>query len=342
VRVLVIGGTGFIGAPVARVLHDSGHEVAVFHRGLTDAELPPVVQRIVGDRGQFADSLPQLLAFAPHSVVDMTPMGAQDAHATLSMVAQLDATAIRLVAVSSMDVYLTYGRLIGTEPGPLLDPLLSEDSPLRDVHFPYRGQGRDLDHYEKILVERAVMSDPSIDGVVLRLPMVYGPWDRQHRILDDLRRMDDDRPAILLPDSLADWRVARAYVDDCAHAIALAATHPAASGRIYHVAEADALSQEEWVEAIAAAAGWSGEIVRVPDSELPEAWRVPIDTRHSWQADSARVRSELGYRELVGREQGLRRTVSHERAHPAANLPPLDYRLEDELLARLRSGETQP
>jgi uncharacterized protein YbjT (DUF2867 family) len=34
-RVLVIGGTGFIGARVLRKLIDEGHEAMVFHRGQT-------------------------------------------------------------------------------------------------------------------------------------------------------------------------------------------------------------------------------------------------------------------------------------------------------------------
>jgi NAD(P)-dependent dehydrogenase (short-subunit alcohol dehydrogenase family) len=41
-RILVIGGNGFIGSPLVRELRDSGHEVAVFHRrrdaGLGDVE----------------------------------------------------------------------------------------------------------------------------------------------------------------------------------------------------------------------------------------------------------------------------------------------------------------
>lgn len=35
-RILVIGGTGFIGARVLRHLHVEGHEVMVFHRGQTE------------------------------------------------------------------------------------------------------------------------------------------------------------------------------------------------------------------------------------------------------------------------------------------------------------------
>ena len=43
-RVLVVGGTNFLGPPLVRRLVALGHEVAVFHRGRTGAELPPAVE----------------------------------------------------------------------------------------------------------------------------------------------------------------------------------------------------------------------------------------------------------------------------------------------------------
>jgi uncharacterized protein YbjT (DUF2867 family) len=39
-RVFVLGGTGFVGRHVVRRLHGNGHEVVVFHRGQTRADLP--------------------------------------------------------------------------------------------------------------------------------------------------------------------------------------------------------------------------------------------------------------------------------------------------------------
>ena len=40
-KVVVIGGTNFLGPPLVRRLVAQGHEVAVFHRGRTEADLPP-------------------------------------------------------------------------------------------------------------------------------------------------------------------------------------------------------------------------------------------------------------------------------------------------------------
>ena len=45
-RILILGGTGFMGPRVVRLLHQQGHTVAVFHRGKTETDLPEDVQHI--------------------------------------------------------------------------------------------------------------------------------------------------------------------------------------------------------------------------------------------------------------------------------------------------------
>ncbi len=49
-RVLVIGGTSFMGPRVVRLLHKQGHTITIFHRGQTEADLPSGVEQILGDR----------------------------------------------------------------------------------------------------------------------------------------------------------------------------------------------------------------------------------------------------------------------------------------------------
>ncbi len=55
-RILVIGGTRFIGLTTVRLLSQQGHTVAVFHRGQAQADLPQGVQQIRGDK----QTLPRL------------------------------------------------------------------------------------------------------------------------------------------------------------------------------------------------------------------------------------------------------------------------------------------
>src|ERR1035438_5953897 len=175
-RILIIGGTGFIGARVAGRLVSAGHELAVFHRGQTEASLPPTVARIHGDRQNLSAFRGEFARLDPQVVVDMTAYTDHDARAVMEA---FRGAARRVVAVSSMDVYGAYGRLIGLDAGPPAADTLTEESPLRALLYPYRGKAKGpsdmLYDHEKILVERTVLHDPELAGTVLRLPKVYGP-----------------------------------------------------------------------------------------------------------------------------------------------------------------------
>jgi nucleoside-diphosphate-sugar epimerase len=342
-RILVIGGTDFIGPFVVRRLHEQGHVVTVFHRGRTEADLPAAIGHLHGDRRRLADFAADLRRVGPEVVLDMFAMTEPDAQVVMQTVRGL---ARRVVTISSLDVYRAYDIARGRAPGPP-DPIpLGEDAPLRSQLYPYRDEtprqpddpNRAADDYEKILVERAVLGDAALSGTVLRLPMVYGPGDSQHRLFPYLKRMDDGRPAILLDAGLAGMRASRGYVENVAAAIALAVVDDRAAGRIYNVGEADAPTEADWVRRVGAAAGWRGMIVAAPPDRVPAHLTVALNTAQHWAIDTTRLRRELGYREPIPLDGALRRAVAWERAHPPAATDPtrFDYAAEDAALAALR------
>ena len=75
-RVLIVGGTSFVGRAIAWAMFDAGHEVTVINRGLTVADLPVAVTRLVGDRRSNLSALESLsfdvtvdaIAFRPRDV----------------------------------------------------------------------------------------------------------------------------------------------------------------------------------------------------------------------------------------------------------------------------------
>jgi nucleoside-diphosphate-sugar epimerase len=339
-RILVIGGTRFIGLATVRLLSQQGHEVAVFHRGQTQPDLPEGVQQIIGERAQLATFKQTFLDFAPDIVLDMIAFVEQDGHALISLCKGL---VRRVVLISSQDVYRIYGRVNRTEPGPP-DPLpVTEDSPLRDKLYPYRGldlpfpesEKQRMHDYDKIPIERLVMNDLAIQGTVLRLPAVYGPNDGQHRLFEFLKRMDDRRPAILLDENFAQWHWTRGYVENVAAAIALALTNEHAAGHIYNVGEAHTLSMIEWVRAIAKIADWHGNIITLPADRVPPHLVHDIDVNQELLVDTTRMREELGYHEPVALDEAFRRAIVWERANPPekVDVKQFDYVAEDVVLA---------
>ena len=313
-RVLAIGATGFLGPPVVSRLVEQGHDVAILHRSKTTARLPNDVRHISGDRDTLHESRADIESFAPDLVLDVIPYTEQQAR-------QLDSVCrgrtSRIVALSSADVYRNYDGLRGIatdapDPGPL-----EEDAPCRRTRYPYRGADVDFKYareYDKILVEQVLQNNSELPSTVLRLPAVYGPADRQHRLRPYLQQMLDGRPSIQMEPEQANWRWTRAFVVNAAAAIALATTDARSAGRIYNVGEEPTLTERQWVEAIGRAAGWKGEVVIVPRENAPDHSKEALDWRYSLWTDTRRIRRELGYAEPVPLSEALERTVEWERA----------------------------
>jgi nucleoside-diphosphate-sugar epimerase len=337
-RLLLLGGTRFLGPYVVRRLADAGHPVAVFHRGQTQAELPGSVMHILGERNRLRDAADQFRQFAPDVMIDMIAYTEAEAVATVDVFREM---AQRLVVLSSMDVYRAYGRFLRIDSSPP-DPLpLTEESPLRQSLYPYRTQAKNqsdlLYHYDKVLVEQAFFDQRDVPATVLRLPCIYGPSDYQHRTYEYLKRMDDGRPAILLGKGQAGWCWTRGYVENVAAAIALAATDERAAGEIYNVGEENALTEADWVQRIGRAAEWAGQVRITPDEDLPAHLKKPFDWRHHLVGDCRQLRRDLGYVEPVSVDEAMRRTVAWEWSHPPEQLEiaALDYAAEDAVLKRL-------
>ncbi len=342
-RILVVGGTRFIGPKVIDWLNQGGHDLASFSRGKSPVSAPQGVRRFIGDRREPGALSGAIRAFRPDVVVDMMLVFEEDAR---MLVNACRGIAERVVAVSSIDVYRNYGGLIGKAEGPADPTPLTEDSPLRGRLYPYQPseqQGEDhapnwQDLYDKIPIERHVMSQPDIAGTVVRLPMVYGPGDYQHRLNPILRRVDDGREAIVMDEAEADFKSPRGFVTNVACAVGMAAENPKAAGRTYHVADKVCLTEAEWARAVIEASGKACELLVVPTERLPEDLKSGIDPSYGLDVDSSRIRTELGFEEAVGPDEALRQTIAWERANAPEDAPCPDYALEDEAIAAFRAG----
>jgi nucleoside-diphosphate-sugar epimerase len=318
-RVLVIGGTGFVGGHTVARLARAGHRVAVFHRRGTPGERVSEELHIQGDRKELpAAFLSTFREFGPEVVLDTVAYLEREARLLVEVFRGL---AGRVVVLSSQDVYRAYGRFRRTEPGPVEATPYGEDSPLREQLYPYRAHAKSPDdelqyEYDKVLVEQAVSGSAGPPATILRLPLVYGPGDPQCRLWEYLGRMDDGRDSIVLPADKAAWRWTRGYVENVAEAIAKAVVDPRATGRVYNLGEEAAQSEAEWVRAIGEAAGWAGQVVHVARERAPPHLTEPYDYSHDLVADVGRARVELGHTDAVPRDEALRRTVRWQRSHP--------------------------
>ena len=342
-KILLIGGSGFIGPPTITALQKGGYNLTVFHRGKTPA--PAGVEEILGDRRFLQDHQPEFRRQKFDVVVDFVLSSGRQAQQLMDTFRGI---AGRVVALSSMDVYRAWGVFYKMEPGGLQELPLREESELRTSRITYPPEalkrtqsiyGWIDEEYDKIPVEQAVLSDHKLPGTILRLPMIYGPGDPAHRFHPVLKRMDDGRKHIIFADDVAAIRTPRGYVEDVGAAVALAATLPHAAGRVYNVCEAESFGELDWARKIAAATNWSGEFVVLPHDRAPKHLLWPGNTAQHVVASSERIRKELGYRELLPREEAIRRTIEWERVNPPAHpITQFDYAAEDEALNQFRKS----
>ena len=285
--VTLLGGTGFIGPYVVRALLAAGHTPTVFHRGQHEPDLPAGVRHLHHpDAAMPMLRFPsELLTPEPDVVIHMNPMGEADARAAAEAFRN---RTHRIVWLSSGDVYRAFGALNNFEPAPIEPGLLTEDSPLRSVHFLYRHKAQSPEaiefHYEKIFVEQIALSTSAPAAVVLRLPKVYGPGGNA------------DLATVYRYRHRPNWRWTHGYVENVAAAIVLAALHPRASGQIYNVGE-------PYTPTIAE------RLATLPASAIAPALDSDLNFAHNIAYDTTRIRRQLDYREPVDYEEGLRRTL---------------------------------
>jgi len=164
-KILVLGGTGFIGPHMVREALRRGHEVNLFNRGRTNNELFPDLRLYKGDRD---NGLKSLEGGEWDAVVDNSgyvPRQVADSARLLSLVVS------HYLFVSTISVYAASPAPI-TEESPLAT---TQDETAEEVTGETYGP-------MKALSEQRVLSEVGVDRTtILRPTYICGPGDRTDR-----------------------------------------------------------------------------------------------------------------------------------------------------------------
>lgn len=246
-KVLVIGGTGYVGGHIAERLRTRGFEVTVFARGRThvpfDAEIPVVH----GDRTSRED-LKQLAAAGFDAVVDVCAYRRAETQAAVDA---FDGRVSRFVHISTVSV----NQMVSGLP-------LRESDPL--VIGPVGSYGYEKAECERALHQAHAKSD--FPFVTLRPVVIFGPRDRISRENHYIKRLLSG-DAIILPDGGVTLTFG-IYVLDVADAVASAIVSEAAAGRTYHLMMRERVKLADHVADIAAIVGREAETVGIPSRVL--------------------------------------------------------------------------
>lgn len=318
--VLVTGAAGFFGFRLAETLRNRGVRVRALARPVCDTRRlealgVEIARGDVTEPATLGDAVAGagIVVHAAGKVTDWGPRAEffrVNAQGTANVVAACRAAGVgRLVHLGSLTVL---GLPRG---GALVDESTPVDAAPRDAYTASKLSA------EKVV--RGAHVAGGLETVVVRCGVIWGPHEPTilPRIVGLLRR-----GRMVYPGGGANL-LGMSYLDNLAEGVILAATTPAAAGRLYHVTDGEAVSCRELLDALAAELGlapprrsvpfgvvyavataleWGARAVRSaapPPITRYGARLLACDCRY----DISRARRELGYRPAVSFVEGIGR-----------------------------------
>lgn len=313
--VLVTGGTGFIGAYVARRLIGDGHQVVtldarpsnVMGEVLTADELAAVRMR-AGDVASLRDVARAICEEGADRVIHLAsllhPTADEDPPLAVRVNIQGQATileAARLFDLTKV-VWASSVVVFGNRAHHPRVPL-PNDAP----HHPGNLYAA-TKSFDEHLTERYV-TQWGVDALGLRFTVVYGPGRVRgaSAFVSALAKPALGEPAsVPYGDDVVDWQ----YVQDVADLLVTCAFTPKTRTQVFNT-RFDTRSVKE-----------AGDYVRqlIPDASITYQ---PGEFGVAWELDDSLLREEVGFEPSYSMERGLRAILKHTRE--SAGLPPLQF-----------------
>lgn len=311
-KVLVTGGTGFVGRAVCRRLLADGANVIVSVRGESHAVEPGCEHVAVGDinggtEWQAALRDVQVIVHlaarthspdTPHALAEYRAINTDGTRGLIQAAATADVQ--RFVFMSSIKVN---GEGTSPDRSGGIKRYRSDDAVL-----PTSDYGRTKWEAEKVIAE--VTNDAKLGSVILRPPLVYGPGQKGN-MLQLMRIIDRGIP---LPFAKVTNSRSLIYVDNLADAVVCAVRAKNPGTETFTLADTE-VSTTELIQAIARGLGKRPNLFFFPVSLLKIAARIAGKGEQldklvgSLVVDSSRISNELGWSPRYSFEQAMRKTV---------------------------------
>jgi nucleoside-diphosphate-sugar epimerase len=253
-RVLVIGGTLFIGRALVESLVKAGHEVSILHRK-PKHDFSRRVENLMADRND-AVSVREALDGRRFEVVYDNAYDWERGTTAAQVEATVRAVGDRLQRYIFMSSVAAYGDGLNHKESDPLAPDYHADSYVSN----------------KATTERLLFRMHAQTGlplVTFRPPFIYGPNNPYYREQFFWDRLRAGRPIVIPGDGHRLMQFA--YVNDVVEALVRAMYEPRAIGEAFNMGDSKPLTQVELVERLAKAANTEATLARVPRDVIQQA-----------------------------------------------------------------------
>ena len=269
-KILVIGGTRFVGKHFVAAALAAGHEVALFHRGRTGSDLFPEATHLTGDRNSDLEALTEGEWDATVDVCAYVPSQVR------SLAEVLEERGGRYLFVSSVSAY-----------APPEGPGIDEDAPLAQLDDPSTEDVTDQTYGGlKALCEAAALDAFGPHTAIVRPSYVVGPDDATWRFSWWVDRIGRGGmvPVPEPRDTPMQWVDARDL-----GAFMLRLLEEGVAGAFHAANPEPVFTWEQTIDGIAAAVAPEGtELVWVP-MEAAQECGFPEGTIPLWAADDPEI-----------------------------------------------------
>ncbi len=248
-KVLVLGGSYFVGRKLVEVLAGHGYEVTVLNRGTKPLSVEGV-QQICCDRNDGKGMKAALAGKEFDYVIDVSW---QDVSWVENLCnALVFDTVKKLVFISSSAVYDVENLQI---------PFTETDALAENKYWTFYGKGKiDAEAYYS-----EFLKDKKTELVMLRPPYIYGEYNYAQRESLIFRQLMEDKP-VVIPKS--DPKLQFIYTEDLAAVVECLLKTETGKESVFNVGNRTAVTSKEWVEACAKAAGKVPGIMEADYTEL--------------------------------------------------------------------------
>ncbi len=327
-RVLVIGGTLFIGRALVEELLREGHEVSILHRKAKH-DFGRRAENLMADRND-GDSVREALAGRRFDAVFDNVYDWERGTSP----AQVEAT-VRACASDRLSRYVflssvaAYGDGLNHKES---DPLASESNTNLYV--------RQKAGTERMLFRMHIQH--GLPVVTFRPPFVYGPGNPFYREQFFWDRLRAGRPVIIPGDGHRLMQFV--YLHDLVHAMVRAMVEPRAEGEAFNIGDPKPVTQVELAERLARAANAEATLVRIPRDVIAQAGGSAMEEPFYFGEyfDLAPITENIGKvtrmlkMKLTPFDVGLKETY---RAYVRSRKPrSASFDFDDRLLGRARAG----